>query len=196
MLFTALSGRSNAMLASAMFAELLKFNIAYLARTIDGVTPEKFQIRPEGRGNPLIWLMGHLVLNRGEIVEILGGNPSTRDLGDYFARGTRPLSDSGAYPKPAQLMTRFIKLASLTDHLLKNCQESVLDRPSWGQFESVGQNLMYSYMHETHHIGQITYVVNLPAFKVPKKQTTFGKQEQKKESTTKLVLDSIKSVFT
>jgi hypothetical protein len=177
------------------FAELLKFNIAYLVRTLEGLPQEKYFVRPENRGNPVIWLLGHLVLNRGEIVEILGGDPATRDLGNLFARGTRPLSDHSAYPEPGRLMKRYIKLASITDHILKSCDQSIMDRPSWGEFESVGQNLIYSYMHETHHIGQITYVVNLPSVRTAKKQTSFRKPEDKKESTTKIVLDSIKSVF-
>jgi len=180
---------------TALFAELLKFNIAYLAKTLEGVAPEKYFIRPEERGNPLIWLLGHVVLNRGEIVEMLGGNPTTRDLGDFFARGTRPASDTSIYPQPAQLMTRFVRLASLTEHLLKNCDDTLLDRPSWGQFETVGQNLAYSYMHETHHIGQMTYVVNLPALKVAKKQTSFARPDMKKGSTAKIFLESIRSVF-
>jgi hypothetical protein len=180
---------------SAQFAELLKFNVAYLARTIDGVEFEKFFVRPEGRGNPAIWIMGHLVLNRGEIVEMLGGDPSTRDMGDLFARGTHPVNDPRAYPKPAQLMTRYIRLAGLTDQILKDCGDEILSRPSWGQFDSLGQSLSFSYMHETHHIGQITYLVNLPSVRAPKKQTSFARPEQRKESTTKIVLDSIKSVF-
>ncbi len=177
------------------FAELLKFNIAYLVRTLEGLTREKYNVRPESRGNPVIWLLGHLVLNRGEMVEILGGDPATRDLGNLFARGTKPHPDMSAYPEPDKLMKRYIRLASITDHLLKNCDPALLDRPSWGQFETVGQNLIYSYMHETHHIGQITYVVNLPSVRGPKKQTTFGKPDEKKNSTTKIVLESIKSVF-
>jgi hypothetical protein len=181
------------MVSTALFAELLKFNLAYLVRTLDGVSSDKYFIRPEGRGNPLIWLLGHLVLNRGEIVELLGGDPSTRDLGDLFARGTKPQSDTGLYPKPQQLMTRFMKLESTTDYLLSHCDSALLDRPSWGQFESVGQHLAYSYMHETHHIGQVTYVANLPAFKTRQPQTVRG--EPKKNSTTKIVLDSIRSVF-
>jgi hypothetical protein len=180
---------------TAQFAELLKFNVAYLARTIDGVQFEKFFVRPEGRGNPAIWILGHLVLNRGEIVEMLGGDPSTRDLGDLFARGTHPLSDSKAYPKPSQLMTRYIRLAGLTDQILKDCGDNILGRPAWGQFDTLGQSLSFSYMHETHHIGQITYLVNLPSVRAPKKQTAFARPEQKKDSTTKIVLDSIKSVF-
>jgi hypothetical protein len=179
------------MVATALFSELLRFNLAYLARTLDGVSADKFYIRPEGRGNPLIWLLGHIVLNRGEIVELLGGDPSTRDLGDLFARGTKPSSDASVYPLPQQLMTRFMKLSSTTDHLLKHVSESLLDQESWGQFESVGQHLAYSYMHETHHIGQVTYVVNLPAFKTKRA----GGSEHKKNSTTKIVLDSIRSVF-
>jgi hypothetical protein len=183
------------MLVSAIFAELLKFNIAYLSRTIDGVSQEKYYIRPEGRGNPLIWLLGHLTLNRGEIVELLGGDPSTRDLGDFFARGTRPLTNPTSYPKPQQLMSRYVKLASLTEHLLKNCDEGIFDRPSWGNFESLGQHLAYSYMHETHHIGQVTYLVNLPSIR-PARKSSFSRQEQTKDSTTKIIMESIKSVFT
>jgi hypothetical protein len=177
------------------FAELLKFNIAYLVRTLEGLPLEKYHVRPENKGNPVIWLLGHLVLNRGEIVEVLGGDPATRDLGNLFARGTKPSSDLSTYPEPGKLLKRYIKLASITDHLLKNCDESLLDRPSWGQFETVGQNLIYSYMHETHHIGQITYAVNLPSVRGSKKQTAFGKPEDKKNTTTKIVLESIKSMF-
>jgi hypothetical protein len=179
------------MVTMGLFAEMMKFNLAYLVRTLDGVPPDKYFVRPEGRGNPLIWLVGHIVLNRGEIVEILGGDPSTRDLGDLFARGTKPLSDQSFYPQPRQLMTRFMKLEQLTDQLLKQCDPSLLSRPSRGQFETVGQHLAYSYMHETHHIGQVTYVVSLPAFKARRSDNELPK----KSSTTKIVLDSIRSVF-
>jgi hypothetical protein len=50
-------------------------------------------------------------------------------------------------------------------------------------------------MHETHHIGQMTYVVNLPALKVAKKQTSFARPDMKKGSTAKIFLESIRSVF-
>lgn len=184
------------MLPTAMFAELFRFNVGYLARTLEGLTPEKYFIRPEGRANPIMWLLGHVVMNRGEIVEILGGNPSTRDLADLFARGTRPQSDISIYPTPEKLMARFLKLAALTDHLLKNCDQTLFDRPSWGQFETVGQNLGYSYMHETHHIGQISYLINLPAIKGLKKSPTAFRKPETKSSTTKIILEGIKSVFT
>jgi hypothetical protein len=184
------------MLATTIFAELLRFNVGYLARELEGLTPEKYFIRPEGRANPIMWLLGHVVLNRGEMVEILGGDPRTKDLGDLFARGTRPQNDISLYPTPEKLMARFVKLAALTDHILKNCDQTILDRPSWGQFDTVGQNLAYSYMHETHHIGQIIYVTHLPQIRVPKKQTIFTRPELKKSSTAKVILESVKSVFT
>lgn len=179
------------MLATAMFSELLRFNAAYLSRTLSGIPPDKFFIRPEERGNPLIWLLGHTVLNRGEIVELLGGDPATRDLGDLFARGTYPQSDKSIYPEPQHLLTRFLKLSSTTEYLLKNGGEALLDRPSWKKFDCVGQHLAYSYMHETHHIGQITYVVSLPAFKTRQA----AEAERKKGSTTRIILENIKSVF-
>jgi hypothetical protein len=183
------------MQTTAVFAELLKFNIAYLVRMLEGIPKDRYFVRPENKGNPLIWLLGHLVLNRGEIVELLGGDPATRDLSSLFARGTKPDSNSSVYPESEKLMKRYIRLASITDHLLKNCDQSLMDRPSWGQFETVGQNLMYSYMHETHHIGQLTYLVNLPSIKSSRQNTSFVRNGDKKTSTTKVVLESIKSMF-
>lgn len=182
------------MTANSIIAELLRFNGAYLPRMLKDLPPESFIIRPEGRGNPIIWLLGHLVLNRGEIVEILGGDPKTGDLGDLFARGTIPASSLSVYPQPSELLVRFKQLAALTDHLLEQADELLMDRQSWGQFETVGQNVAYSYMHETHHIGQISYITNLPSAKSLKKATSFRKPE-KKNSTGKLILEGIKSVF-
>ena len=84
------------------FAELLRFNVGYVGKLVEGLAPEAYFIRPENRGNPLIWILGHIVLNRGEIIEILGGDPRTGDLGDLFARGTRPDNNpsGGGAPPP------------------------------------------------------------------------------------------------
>jgi len=179
-----------------VFAEMLRFNGVYLPKLLKEYPPESYYIRPEVRGNPLIWLVGHIVLNRGEIVEMLGGDPKTGDLGDHFARGTVPENDPSKYPEPSELLKRFTRLVILTEHLIVRADPSLLDKKGWGQFECLGQNLAYSYMHETHHIGQVSYLLNLPTLKSLKKTpTTFRKPEQK-SSTTKIILDGIKSVFT
>jgi len=184
------------MQATMVFAEMLRFNGVYLPKLLKEYPPESYYIRPEVRGNPLIWLVGHIVLNRGEIVEMLGGDPKTGDLGDHFARGTVPENDPSKYPEPSELLKRFTRLVILTEHLIVRADPSLLDKKGWGQFECLGQNLAYSYMHETHHIGQVSYLLNLPTLKSLKKTpTTFRKPEQK-SSTTKIILDGIKSVFT
>ena len=185
------------MQATLMLAELLRFNGLYLPKMIKDFPSGCYYVRPEYRGNPMIWLLGHIVLNRGEIVEMLGGDPRTGDLGDLFARGTIPENEPSKYPAPAELLKRFSKLVALTEQLIVKADPGLLDQKGWGRFESLGQNLAYSYMHETHHIGQISYLINLPAIRNIKKNgtSTFRKFE-KKETTTKLILDGIKSVFT
>jgi len=183
------------MQALKTFAELFRFNAGYLASTLEKIPDSSFFVRPEKRGNPLIWLLGHVVVNRAEIVEILGGNPEVGNLLDLFARGTKPENDPSLYPRPQQLLSRFIKLANTTDAVLKGCDPNLLNQKSWGKFESLGQNLAYSYMHETHHIGQIVYVVNLPGVKREKQPGTNFKRLDPKNSTAKLILDNIKSVF-
>jgi len=179
-----------------LFAELLRFNVGHLAKLVDGLAPESYYVRTEQRGNPLIWLLGHVVLNRGEIIENLGGDAKTGILADFFARGTKPETNPSVYPQPAQLISHMAKMSTLTDKLLLSGDNQILDRPSWGRFKNVGQNLAYSYMHETHHLGQIAYIVNLPIMKkVPKKSSTFYRDDKPTNSTTKIILDGIKSVF-
>jgi len=178
------------------FAELFRFNAGYLAKSLENIPDGNYYVRPEKRGNPLIWLLGHVVVNRGEIVEILGGNPGMGNLVDLFARGTVPERDPSFYPKPQQLLARFMKLASVTENLLKNCDPNILDQKSWGQFDTLGQNLAYSYMHETHHIGQIIYVMNLPGIRPTKKSATNFRRPTENNSTAKILLANIKSVFT
>ncbi len=177
------------------FSEVFRFNAGYLSRSLEKVQADNYYIRPEKRGNPLIWLLGHVIVNRAEIIEILGGNPAIGNLGDLFANGTVPENDPSKYPKPSQLMARFMKLASVTEHLLRKCDSSILDSKGWGKFETVGQNIIFSYMHETHHIGQITYIVNLPGVRSEKRATTVFKKPQEKDSTAMILIKNIKSVF-
>ncbi len=185
------------MQAIPILAELLRFNGAYLPKLLKGFPLDSYYVRPENRGNPIIWILGHLVLNRGEIVEMLGGDPKTSDLGDLFARGTFPQADRSVNPEPEHLLKRYARLVALTEHLLVNSDDTILNQKGWGQFESLGQQLAYSYMHETHHIGQITYLSNLPTIKGMKKEATgIFKRPEQKNSTTRIILEGIKSVFT
>ncbi len=179
-----------------IFSDLLKFNSSFLIKSLAGIPDESYFIRPEKRGNPLMWLLGHIIVNRGEIVEILGGEPRLGNLADLFARGTYPQGNSSVYPSPEEMIARLAKISSLTDHLLKNVDPGLMDKASWGKFETVGQNLAFSYMHETHHLGQITYIVNLPGIKnVKKPSTIFKKPEERKNSTAKILISNLKSVF-
>ena len=175
--------------------ELLRFNAGYLSKSLEKIPDASYFVRPERKGNHLMWLLGHVVVNRGEILELIGGNPSTSNLADLFARGTRPEPDSSVYPRPQQLLARFMKLASVTDNILKNSDPNIFNQKSWGQFETLGQNLAYSYMHETHHIGQIIYVINLPGVRPDKKSATNFRRPDEKGSTARILIDNIKAVF-
>ena len=186
------------MQAHSMIGELLRFNAGYLHKMVSNLPAETWYIRPGGRSNPIIWIYGHIIVNRAEIIEILGGDSDTGHLPDLFSRGTKPSIDKSVYPSPAKLIAKSNKMMLLTDELIKSCNSEMLDSPSWGNFDSVGQNLAFSYMHETSHIGQITYILNLPEIKASKrsKQDTFSKHIKNKNSTTtKIIVENIKSVF-
>ena len=186
------------MQAISMIGELLRFNAGYLHKMTSEIPNEAWYIKPSGRSNPIIWIYGHIIVNRGEIIEILGGDASTGLYADIFARGTYPAEDNSTYPDLPKLTARLNKMMVLTDELIQKCNPNLLDSPSWGKFDSVGQNLAFSYMHETNHIGQISYIINLPEIKMLKrnKSGTFDKHvKNKNNTTTKIIIENIKSVF-
>jgi hypothetical protein len=196
--------KENTMQAISMIGELLRFNAGYLHKMVSELPTEAWYVKPANRCNPIIWIYGHIIVNRGEIIEVLGGDPNNGNLPDLFARGTHPAADRSVYPEPLKLASRLNKMMLLTDQLIKSCNPDILDNPSWGNFESVGQNLAFSYMHETHHIGQISYIRTLPEVKSAeqkkassqKKNIAFDKHiNGKNNTTTKIILDNIKSVF-
>jgi len=90
-------------------AELLRFNAGYLSKSLENIPDASYFVKPEKRGNPLIWLLGHVVVNRGEILEIIGGNPAIGTLADLFARGTKPgglVVANGHDPNVAKVIRR------------------------------------------------------------------------------------------
>ncbi len=52
--------------------ENYRFNTGLLVRTVSDLAPEEWLRRPEGKGNHIAWIVGHLVWTRGRLLKRLG----------------------------------------------------------------------------------------------------------------------------
>ena len=178
-----------------LISDLFKYNTGYLMKHIIPMDKTKLFIRPNQRHNPIIWILGHIVVSRGSLLELLGESPKILDLHSIFASGTKPLADQSQYPHSDYLMELLSKFgAQLVSHI-NNGGAELLSQQVWGAYDNIGKYLINGYIHETYHVGQINYLMNLTgSLASSKNKLKFA--TKKKNSTGKILMDSLKSVLT
>lgn len=178
-----------------LITDLFKYNTGYLVKHLSPMDKSLLFIRPNNKSNPIIWIIGHIVVSRGSLIELLGDEPQMQKLGCYFNTGSKPLSSPSGYPHLDEIMGQLGKLSTKLTRLLKDGGETLLNRQVWGQYDSIGKHIVSGYIHEAYHVGQISYLMNLITksnsggyrFKVPGKTAN---------SPGKILMDSLKSALT
>ncbi len=178
-----------------IISDLFRYNTGYLIKHLTSIDKSRLFIRPNQRHNPIIWIIGHIVVSRGSIVELLGDEPNIANYSKYFASGTKPLNDPSEYPHIDEVMGMMGKLGTKLVRHINQGGESLLGKQIWGTYDNIGKYIVNGYIHETYHVGQITYLLNLTA-KMSTAQPTLRFAAKKKNSTGKVLLNSLKSVLT
>lgn len=183
------------MQAQALIADLFKYNTAYLTKKLTNIDRARLFIRPNYTLNPIIWIFGHIIFCRSEILEVIGINSRASELADFFASGTFPLNDPSEYPHFDDLVAQYSNLGSqLCDSIVKG-GEDLLGRRCWGKYDTIGKTIVAGYIHESYHIGQInTTLILVEKIGVDQSRVNFA--TRRKNSTGKILLDGLKSVLT
>lgn len=139
---------------------ILATNDSLAERSFQGVADGDEWKRPTPQSNPMLWIFGHMVHTRVQLLKLLGESFDT-GWGDVFARGSA-LADSAGYPTrdavhavARDLNARlYAKLASLT--------EAEVAAPASRAFtpavKTLGDQISFLTMHDTYHVGQLGYV--------------------------------------
>lgn len=180
---------------TTMISDLFKYNTGYLAKHLNAIDNSRLFIRPMQRFNPIIWILGHIVISRASLLEILGEETNLREFHDLFSSGTTPLNDPSGYPNIDEIMGRLGKLGTSLVRHINEGGENLLNTQAWGDYENIGKYLINGYIHETYHVGQISYLLNLTA-KLESSKTKLSLGSRKKDSTGKFLISSLKSVLT
>ena len=134
-----------------------------VVRSFDGVSSGDCWRRPESGGNPLGWLLGHMVVSRAQLLRALG-RPYDHRLGHQFDRGSMLVD-------PSQSPAREILEAAWTETrpLMRDAFAALSDeavmaaapgRPRPG-VQTVADLIAFSAFHESYHVGQMGYLRRL-----------------------------------
>jgi len=178
-----------------LITDLFKYNTGYLMKHLTSIDKSKLFIRPSVKLNPVIWIFGHIIVSRGSMIELLGGDPSYWELNQYFNSGTKPLNDPSEYPPFDELMTAMSKIGTKLNRLIIEGGDALLNKQVWGNYDTIGKHVLSGYIHESYHVGQITYLLN-QIEKTSTAQSRLNLSRKKNNSTGKILLDSLKSVLT
>src|SRR5690242_19640005 len=82
--------------AVAPLAFILSLNESLAERSFQGVADSDLWTRPTPQSNPMLWIFGHIVHMRSQILKLLGGTFDA-GWGDTFSRGA-VLQEATTYP--------------------------------------------------------------------------------------------------
>lgn len=143
------------MIAARDLAEALARNLSIVKKQADGLTQEDSLRRQPTQGNCLNWVLGHIAINRDQMLEMLGEPPSMGEVGARYRRESEPLTpaDEGILPLE-ELLGWIARAQERLATALDQADEATFARVAPGRPRTVGQALFFLYFHESYHVGQ------------------------------------------
>jgi len=153
------------MITKDEFIKMLAWEQDLLRKQTDGITHAESLLQPQPGGNCLNWVMGHLVVNLVDILNILGGEapPDLPDLSHYTI-GSDPIRCDSPEVIPLQvLVDHYDHLTTLVLDRLNQMKDADFDQEIdfWQGKSRRGYVAFFYYFHNTYHLGQLEQLRNL-----------------------------------
>ncbi len=144
----------------AAAAKNYHMNTDMLARMVDDLPPEEWLRHPDGASNHVAWIVGHVIWTRERLLSRIGTQWSRSWL-DLFGRGSK-CGDDVVYPSKDTLLEAWRESSTVLNNALENMTEEFLAEPSvQGPPSTDGKQsgvVNFLAIHETYHLGQISYL--------------------------------------
>lgn len=139
---------------------MFKTNTDIVTTSIADISAEHWFTRPGDDSNHLMWIMGHLVWSRGNVLKVLGGEWSN-PYAALFARGAQVVCDS-EYPSIDAMKIAWDEVSANIGAIIANPSSDALSKaPPKGPPSFDGKasgTVAFLAFHETYHVGQIGYL--------------------------------------
>jgi len=123
----------------------------------EGLTHEESLLQ-HPNGNCLNWVVGHIVLSRDDILEVLGEPRAAGTTVARYGRGSEPITGDGegVLPLP-QLLELLGQSQAHLEATLSHMDADALARKSESdeRGRTLGQIGFFFYFHDTYHVGQV-----------------------------------------
>lgn len=135
-------------------AKQFEFNSTVLKMNCEGITQDESLVRPQSGGNPLNWIVGHIVASRNIVLELIGAERFwSKEKSAAYDRGAKPFSDPAAIISLEKLLAEFERSNELlTDAFTRITPDQL--QSSLGN-STLEDYLYFLYFHEAYHLGQI-----------------------------------------
>jgi len=130
-------------------------------KSIDGIDHDESIRLPEMAGNSLNWVLGHLIVTRGEILELLGRDAIwTASESEIYKRGSDRLTDPARATDFGKIKSDFAASQEvLLEALEAQTPETLSSRVGFSfvgrEEDSLEAALAGFAFHEAYHVGQI-----------------------------------------
>lgn len=143
-----------------LVAQVSKANTHLFRKALDGLSREQLLARPEQISNPMIWIAGHMTMNRGSLASLLG-NKWQEPWAGLFRRGGLSKDDS-RFPQSEEIVEKWNEVSGLLARSFENATPEFLDRvmpQGSSSFDGkAGGTVALLTFHESYHMGQLAYL--------------------------------------
>jgi hypothetical protein len=129
-------------------------------RSLNGVREDQVLMRPGPSSNPMLWVAGHLVQSRTQLLRAFGP-PRQLPWENLFATGSL-VGDALIYPSIGEVEAVWRSASQELMRRLESAPPNRFDEPApdWlvTRDHTLGGAINYAVYHEAYHIGQLGFI--------------------------------------
>jgi uncharacterized damage-inducible protein DinB len=148
-----------------VLANVFRRNMGVIKRQAEGLSHADSLLQPEARGNCLNFILGHILVYRGILTEMLGlERVVPKAETERYERESEPITADG---EGVLQLARLLELLAQAGDTLSNAVEGLSAEDLNKEVvvgesnTTVGQRLEFYGWHETYHVGQTEYLRQL-----------------------------------
>ena len=139
---------------------MFRANTDIISKAIADVRPEDWFRAPGDDSNHMMWLLGHVVVHRGQVLKVLGVDWN-RSWASLFAPGSERV-DETQYPTVDEMRAAWDEISQQLKAALSEASPDVLTKPAPQGPPSFDKQLsgtvaFYAF-HDTYHTGQLSFL--------------------------------------